>query len=164
MKRSREREMTARVGGARLRLGILSSTAAVALMLTGGAAAAQAVAAPEAAEPAELPAPAEPPAAADSGGLAEVVVTAQRREENLQDVPVAVTAIGQEALEDLHIQDIRGITGTTPNVSFGQIPNSRGPTLFIRGIGQVEGDPFGATAVGLVIDGVVQGALSLGLR
>jgi len=42
---------------------------------------------------------------ADTGGLAEVVVTAQKRAENLQDVPLSITAIGSEKLEQLGVQN-----------------------------------------------------------
>src|SRR5690349_14909912 len=58
-------------------------------------------------------------AAEDSGGI---VVTARRREENLLDVPIAVTAYGAEALEETGSLDITDIGDTTPNVT---VENSR---------------------------------------
>src|SRR5690242_4686308 len=51
-----------------------------------------------------------------SNGLQEVVVTAQKREENLQTVPLSVTAIGGETMRALHVQDLASVTGTVPNV------------------------------------------------
>src|SRR5438876_3653507 len=73
-------------------------------------AAAEVAADPQAptAAPAQAPtaAPAQPGAAADTQALETVVVTARRREENLQQVPLAVTAVSGEALEQKGIQNL----------------------------------------------------------
>jgi len=132
-----------------------------------GAAAIALVATPALAQPAEQPAAeaaveaaAQTPAdEADPGTGAEesgdIVVTARRREESLQDVPIAVTAYSGEILERQGAIDITDIGDTTPNVT---IENSRATnstlTAFIRGIGQQ--DPVGGfeQGVGLYLDDV----------
>ena len=94
----------------------------------------------------------------------EIVVTARKREENIQDVPVAVTVISAELLEDSGAQDISELQARVPNLS---IYPGRGQsttlTAFMRGIGQA--DPLWGVdpGVGLYIDDVYmarpQGAL-----
>ncbi|HEX8214397.1 MAG TPA: TonB-dependent receptor plug domain-containing protein, partial [Allosphingosinicella sp.] len=109
--------------------------------------AALAVAAPAFAQeqPAGTTASDEQQAAAANEALADqgttqdtdIVVTARRRAESLQDVPIAVTAYSGEALERQGAIDITDISDTTPNVT---IETSRGTnttlTAFIRGVGQ----------------------------
>lgn len=99
------------------------------------------------------------------GVLAEVTVTAQKRSENLQDVPVAVTALTGAAMEALHVQDLKDVTATIPNV---QIQVNAGlataASFVVRGIGIVGNpSPYVGTEVGTVIDGVVQSVNELGL-
>ena len=69
--------------------------------------------------------------------LEEILVTAQRREQNLQDVPIAVTAYSALELEQKGIQTLVDIEKSSPNT---QMRESRGTnstlTAFIRGIGQ----------------------------
>ncbi|MEQ8486056.1 MAG: TonB-dependent receptor [Pseudomonadales bacterium] len=97
--------------------------------------------------------------------IEEVVVTAQKRQESVQDVPLSVTPITGEMIQRLHINDLKDVTGTMPNV---QIQVNAGLTnaasYIIRGIG-ISGNPspFVGTAVGTVVDGVVQSVNELGL-
>ncbi|MDZ4777878.1 MAG: TonB-dependent receptor [Alphaproteobacteria bacterium] len=94
----------------------------------------------------------------------EIVVTARRRAESLQDVPLAVTAITGEQLEATGAADITILTRTTPNVTF---ETSRGTnstlTAFIRGVGQQDPVWGFEPGVGLYVDDVYisrpQGAL-----
>lgn len=74
---------------------------------------------------------------AETGGLAEIVVTAQRREENLQDVPISVSAISAETLEGSGIANTLSLPQVVPSV---QMTRS-GPSniFFIRGIGNSSG-------------------------
>jgi len=100
-----------------------------------------------------------------SNGLQEVVVTAQKREENLQTVPLSVTAIGGDTMRALHVQDLASVTGTVPNV---QIQVNAGLTnaasFVIRGIGIVGNpSPYVGTEVATIVDGVVQTVNELGL-
>ncbi|MGO9803575.1 MAG: TonB-dependent receptor [Steroidobacteraceae bacterium] len=92
------------------------------------------------AAPADLENPADQaataPAAEAGGGLAEVVVTAQRRVENLQDVPITVQAISGAQLQQLNVTSFEDLMKYTPNVSF----SGNGPgtgNIFIRGLGGI---------------------------
>src|SRR5690606_38727777 len=90
-------------------------------------------------------------------GVEDIVVTAQRRSENLQDVPIAVSAVTGDTLEQGHVSNLSNLTATIPNVQFTNRGNiGATATLTIRGIGINEGDPFAGTTVGVVIDDVVQ--------
>jgi hypothetical protein len=65
-------------------------------------------------------------AAADSAQLEELVVTARRREESLQDTPIAVSAYSGERLEDLGITMITRLQDLTPNMVFQNTPTNSG--------------------------------------
>ena len=74
--------------------------------------------------------------------LEEIVVTAQRREQSLQDVPVAVTAFTGEALEVANITEAAQYLNLTPNVSYtedGQV-GSRGISIAMRGVSNINTD------------------------
>lgn len=71
---------------------------------------------------------------AQSATLDEIVVTAQKREQGLQDVPVAVTALTGDALEARNITDLADIGDITPGLSFESI-GLRSPFIFMRGTG-----------------------------
>lgn len=79
------------------------------------------------------------PAAAQaetSGLMEEIVVTAQKREERLQEVPVSVTAFSGEAIEALGFRQSVDVTAQTPNFSVGYPNGDTGvPAPFIRGVG-----------------------------
>jgi iron complex outermembrane recepter protein len=85
----------------------------------------------------------------------ELVVTARRREENLKDVPISVTALSAERLENIGALDITTLQQTTPNATV-QVARGSNSTLiaFIRGVGQQ--DPLWGfdPGVGLYVDDV----------
>ncbi|MEQ8205425.1 MAG: TonB-dependent receptor, partial [Woeseia sp.] len=87
--------------------------------------------------------------------LEEVVVTARRREESLQDVPVSITAFTGEQLDRMGVLDIIEIAKSTPNVT---LEVSRGTnttlTAFIRGVGQQDPVAGFEAGVGMYIDDV----------
>lgn len=88
-------------------------------------------------------------------GLEEVLVTAQKREEGLQNVPISVEAFGEQQIDNLAAQDISDLGTFTPNVDIGKATNQ--PRYAIRGIGT---DDFGVgadPAVGVYVDGVYIG-------
>lgn len=94
----------------------------------------------------------------------EIVVTARRREENLQEVPIAVTVVTGDRLEETAAADISELQGQVPNLTVYQGRNQSSTlTAFMRGIGQA--DPLWGVdpGVGLYIDDVYlarpQGAL-----
>jgi len=96
-------------------------------------------------------------AAPQSGATSvdDVIVTARRREENLQDVPVAVTAVSAEALENRGTADITELARSTPSLTLNSARGSNSTLIsFIRGVGQQ--DPLWGfdPGVGLYIDDV----------
>ncbi|MES2301443.1 MAG: TonB-dependent receptor, partial [Pseudomonadota bacterium] len=92
-----------------------------------------------------------------TGGLEEIVVTAQKRAESLQSVPISVTAVTGEAVENLKATDLKGLQGTIPNIQINNFTNTPNSAVFtIRGIGVVEPDPFAGNTVSIVQDGVPQ--------
>ena len=93
--------------------------------------------------------------AEDSGALAEIVVTAQRRSENLQNVPISVTAFSGDALEKINVKSATDYLMQTPNVSFtsDKQSGSRGLALAIRGVNNlVTGENAFVNSAGIYLD------------
>lgn len=87
--------------------------------------------------------------------LEEVIVTARKREEDSQDVPIAITAYSGEQLDALKIRDLRGLSVAMPNVAMDDIATSRGVANFsIRGLGINSSIPGIDPTVGVFIDGI----------
>ena len=90
--------------------------------------------------------------------IEEIVVTAQKREENLQDTPIAITAFTEQSLEARLINDISKLADFTPNMIFDTTTPisglSNGAAVFIRGIGQWDYALTTDPGVGTYIDGV----------
>ena len=97
-------------------------------------------------------------AAQSGGGLEEIVVTAQKRTENLQDTPIAITAVTGAMLEAKGRGDIAELGQMTPNLVFNTTSPvsgaSSGAVVFIRGIGQTDFQLTTDPGVGTYIDGV----------
>lgn len=94
---------------------------------------------------------------AETGGIREIIVTAQKREQNLQDVPISVAAVGSDAIRNLNAATIEGLDGVVPNVEIGTFSNTPNTAVFtIRGIGVIEPDPYAGNTVGIVVDGQSQ--------
>lgn len=72
--------------------------------------------------------------AEDAVGATDIVVTAQRREQSLQDVPIAITALSAETIKDQNIQSVEDYFAMTPNVSFQSNGSRDRKDLAIRGI------------------------------
>ncbi|MGI9294028.1 MAG: TonB-dependent receptor plug domain-containing protein, partial [Pseudomonadales bacterium] len=96
--------------------------------------------------------------------LEEVIVTAQKREQGQQDVPIAVAAFTGEMVEKAGAFNITGINGIKPNIILqteGLVPNV--PMFSIRGMNHSDPDPNSDPKISTVIDGVytpfVAGAL-----
>ena len=83
----------------------------------------------------------------------EIVVTARYREERLQDVPIAVTAFGEQQIADARIDQVGDFIGLTPNVTIAQSESSGLSAISIRGITQVRNSE---APVAVVVDGVLQ--------
>ena len=85
----------------------------------------------------------------------EIVVTATGRAAAIQDVPLAVTAVSGEQLENSGVEDLRDVTQVAPSLQMGTgQSNSSGTIARIRGIGTGSDNPGFEGAVGIFIDGV----------
>lgn len=97
-------------------------------------------------------------ATAQQGRLEEITVTAQKRQESIQEVPIAVTAITGDAIASQNITSLSGMNNSLPNVQINSFSNSPDSAVFsIRGIGVNDADPYVGTTVSVVVDGVVVG-------
>lgn len=92
-----------------------------------------------------------------SARLEEIVVTAQRREENLQDVPVAVTALGGDTLKSFRVTDMQDLSGLAPSLHIGHQGHQSIPTIALRGITSGTSQNTVDPKVGLYLDGVYIG-------
>lgn len=108
--------------------------------------------------------------AQDTGGLEEVVVTAQKRAENLQDVPISIEALGNEKLEQMNVQSFEDYVKLLPSVTMQSSGSGAGySAVYMRGI--VTGGDGQATtsqpSVGMYLDEqpitTVQGNLDIHL-
>jgi iron complex outermembrane receptor protein len=113
------------------KLQVLAGVAGVAMMAAAGSAVAQ-----------------------EATALDEIVVTAQKRSEILQDVPVSVTAFTADQLRDQRVGDVLSLSGLSPGLQIKTDDNAANPRIFIRGIGVNDFNPSTASAVGVYVDGV----------
>jgi iron complex outermembrane receptor protein len=94
-----------------------------------------------------------PEQAADNSGLDDIIVTAQKREQSLQDVPISITAFNAESISALGAQSVGDLDTFTPGLSINDSSVTQ-PSYTIRGVST---DDFGIgtdPAVGIFIDGV----------
>lgn len=104
-----------------------------------------------------LPAAGQAP---DAGiALEEVIVTARKREENLQDVPLAVTAISAERLQREGIKDIEGVIDRDPSLAFDRGIAPYDTRIVIRGLSPTRGRPNVAT----LVDGIDVSSEAIGV-
>ena len=106
-----------------------------------------------------LSGPALPTAAAqEQASLEEIVVTARKREENLQSTPMSITALTSQDLARRDISNINRIDEVTPNLVFHTVSPSSGQNnsvmVFIRGVGQLDFTGTTEPGVGIYVDGV----------
>jgi iron complex outermembrane receptor protein len=94
----------------------------------------------------------------DSAGIEEIIVTAQRREENLQDVPISVSAFTAEQMAARGTNDISRLEGQVPGFTFGRSGSDARPA--IRGVRTENVGVNGDTTIGFFIDGVYQSRAS----
>ena len=95
-------------------------------------------------------------------GIETIIVTATKREESIQDVPIAVSAIAGEDLAARGAQDIYGLMEVAPSVVvYNSNSTSNGGTLRIRGVGTTGNNPGLEAAVGTFIDGVYRSRAGL---
>ncbi len=84
----------------------------------------------------------------------EIIVTAQKREQSLQDVPIVVTSLSQEVLDNAGVRDIKDMQILTPGLTVTSTTSETITTARIRGVGTVGDNPGLESSVGVVIDGV----------
>jgi iron complex outermembrane receptor protein len=92
----------------------------------------------------------------------DIIVTAQKREQNLQDVPIVVTTLSQETLENAGVHDIKDLQILTPGMTVTSTSSEASTTVRIRGVGTVGDNPGLESSVGVVIDGVYRSRNSVG--
>lgn len=86
-----------------------------------------------------------------------IIVTATLREANVQDIPVAVTAVAPEQLERQGVRDIKNIASISPSINIqSSQTESQGTTIRIRGVGTTGNNIGLESSVGVFIDGVYQ--------
>jgi outer membrane receptor protein involved in Fe transport len=101
---------------------------------------------------------AEPAAeGAQSTALPEVIVTARKRDENIQNIPVAMTALSGEQLDALSVRTIEEISATTPTLAVSRGSSGSGATISLRGIGSTYTSIGIEQSVAVNVDGVYYG-------
>ena len=111
-------------------------------------------------------APVAPENSATQADEGEVVVTATRRAEPLQRVPIAVSVIDGETMRAANLNNLRDVASQIPSLNFRTAASNKDQALFLRGIGTVSTSPGVEPSVSTVLDGVVlarQGQATLDL-
>jgi iron complex outermembrane receptor protein len=87
--------------------------------------------------------------------LEEVIVTAQKRAQSLQDVPIAITAVSQEVMQDQNIFNVLDLQKAVPSLTIVQGYNrANGVPVVIRGMGTLGAQPAFEGSVGVYVDGM----------
>ena len=105
----------------------------------------------------------EAPLVAAAPQLEEVIVTAQKRAENMQGVPVAVSAITSEQLDDIGFNDIADIAAQVPSLIVLTNLSPLSTTFRVRNIGNAGNIPTFEPATGLFIDGAFRSRSGIGI-
>ena len=106
--------------------------------------------------PADPAAAAAEPETADLSG--DIVVTANRREERLQDVPIAVSALTGDQIKNQRITNALDLNNITPGLRISAADAAANPKIFIRGVGLSDFNPSSSSGVGIYVDGVYVGS------
>ncbi|WP_165324254.1 TonB-dependent receptor [Rhizorhabdus phycosphaerae] len=101
--------------------------------------------------------PAVAQGAGEEGGIQDIVVTARKRVETTQDVPVAVTALTREQLSRYDLSSLERVAASTPQFVIGRAPSGSGATLVLRGIGSNTTSIGLEQSVAVVVDGIYYG-------
>jgi outer membrane receptor protein involved in Fe transport len=130
----------------------LALAACAAVVSVSDAALAQAA---PAAQPAKTPTAQAAPA--DAGGLEEIIITARKREESLQDAPIQVDAISKERIEQIDATSLEKIASISPQLFVARTSNGSGAQITMRGIGSSSTSIGLEQSVAVVLDGVYFG-------
>lgn len=93
-------------------------------------------------------------AAAEQAYLEEIVVTATKREQTLQDVPVAVSVTSAQTIQQTAIRDVLDLQSVVPSLRVSQLQTSTQTNFIIRGFGNGANNPGIESSVGVFVDGV----------
>lgn len=97
----------------------------------------------------------------DAAADQELVITARRREETVQSVPLAVTAVSQATLDRHNVTDIVGLGALTPNLRISSGSSSPTiPVIFIRGVGNRTSDLLSESPIAISVDGLYLASLA----
>lgn len=102
-------------------------------------------------------------ALAQTAMLEEVVVTATKRAESLQDIPITVNAISANTIQEAGIQDISDVAALVPALTVSSNLSPFASALRIRGFGTSQNDPALEASVAFILDGVYMGSSGLGM-
>lgn len=94
---------------------------------------------------------------AQTGGIDDIVVTARKRQESTQDIPVAVVAISAEKMQQYDLTNLERVAAMTPSFSIGRTPSGSGATLVLRGIGSNTTSIGLEQSVAVIVDGAYYG-------
>ena len=125
---------------AMIRLALLTATSAASISYSPAARAEQAQAEP-----------------AQQGGIGDIIVTARKRQETTQDVPVSVVAISAERMQQYDLSSLERVAAQTPSFSIGRTPSGSGATLVLRGIGSNTTSIGLEQSVAVIVDGAYYG-------
>lgn len=100
-------------------------------------------------------------AAASTAIQSEILVTAQRRTESVQDVPIPVTIVSADQLQAQAVQEVGDLGRTTASLRMSENPGGSGGGGYIRGVGTFSRSRAAEPSVGIVVDGVVQGLTNI---
>ena len=85
----------------------------------------------------------------------EIIVTSRKTEENIQEVPIAVYAVDEKALDDFRPTTMRDLDSLAPNLQIGMNTASGNQgAIFVRGCGYAEVEKTQNPPVGLIVDGL----------
>jgi outer membrane receptor protein involved in Fe transport len=97
------------------------------------------------------------PAAQAGGGIEEIIVTARKRQESVQDVPVAVAAISAQQIINRDVTSVEKIAAIAPQFNVGRASNGSGAQLTLRGIGSSSTSIGIEQSVAVIVDGAYYG-------
>tara|TARA_R110000787_G_scaffold102192_5_gene208136 strand:- start:57971 stop:60247 length:2277 start_codon:yes stop_codon:yes gene_type:complete len=132
-----------------MRLALLGTSAAALLMAASANAQAQ---------EADAGTPAQAEAEDAVAVLEQIVVTAQKRSENVQEVPIAITALSSSTLEKQRVTNVVSLDNLVPGLRIAAADAAANPKIFIRGSGLNDFNPTSSSGVGLYADGVYIGS------
>ena len=94
------------------------------------------------------------PAFAQDAVVEEIIVTAQKREQSLQDVPIVVSVVSGQQLADAGVRDVKDLQTVVPGLNVTSSTSEAQTSIRIRGVGTIGDNPGMEASVGTVVDGV----------